>query len=337
MQIKTFDGDQNQWDQFLVENDGSFLQSFEWGEFQKSFGKKVWRFEVNSLEEETLSQIQIIKENFLQSSAFFNNFFGMFYIPYGPCFKSDILRKGRKKVVELILKQIKKIAACENSIFLKIEALSLLPQDFEGVASLKRIQPRKTSILNLEKNEDEIFNAFHQKTKYNIRLAERKGVITGHQTIDSADDSFKSFWQLLQRTARKNKFRSYSKAYYRKLLSLQSGYLKTELFFAKFQEKIIATNIVVFFGKRATYLHGASNYKYRKYMAPQCLQWKQISEAKKRGFKEYDFWGIDEAKWPGVTRFKRGFSGKEVEYPEGQNFVLKNFWYSIYKILRKIL
>ena len=72
-------------------------------------------------------------------------------------------------------------------------------------------------------------------------------------------------------------------------------------------------------------------------MAPHLLQWEQIKEAKKRGCIEYDFWGIDDKKWPGVTRFKRGFGGREINYPNAHDLVFQPIWYLIYKIARKIL
>jgi len=111
--------------------------------------------------------------------------------------------------------------------------------------------------------------------------------------------------------------------------------LSAEIFLAKYKNKIIAANLLVFFGKRATYLHGGADYKYRKVMAPHLLQWTQIQEAKKRGYDEYDFWGIDEKNWPGLTRFKKSFQGEEFEYPQGKDFLLRDFWYKLYRLIKK--
>jgi lipid II:glycine glycyltransferase (peptidoglycan interpeptide bridge formation enzyme) len=66
-------------------------------------------------------------------------------------------------------------------------------------------------------------------------------------------------------------------------------------------------------------------------MAPFLLQWGAVLKAKERGMKWYDFWGIDEKKWSGVTRFKKRFGGKEVSYPPASDLVLSKFWYKIYK------
>jgi len=109
-----------------------------------------------------------------------------------------------------------------------------------------------------------------------------------------------------------------------------------KLFAAEYQNKIIAANIVIFHGERATYLHGASDYEYRNFMAPYLLHWEVIKYARDHGFTEYDLWGIDEKKWPGVTRFKRGFGGKEINYIGSYDYVFQPFWYAMYKVRQSL-
>lgn len=313
------------WNQFLIKNGGSFLQSWEWGEFQKNLSKKIWRIRILK-GNEILGQAQIIRETF--------PFKNCLYIPYGPCFKDNLFLKGRKKILDSILKESRKIAKKEKSFFLKIEPTSSWPKDFKKVKSLKRIQPKRTLVLELKKSENDIFKNFHQKIRYNIRLAQRKGVrlIKIDKIKDKMEQKyFDSFYKLIQKTTKRKKYSPYPKEYYRKMLNL----IDSRLFLAELKGKIIAANILVFFGRRATYLHGALNYKYRKFMAPHFLQWMQIKEAKERGFEEYDFWGIDEKKWPGLTRFKKSFGGEESEYPEGKDFIFQNLWYRVYKFIKE--
>lgn len=109
------------------------------------------------------------------------------------------------------------------------------------------------------------------------------------------------------------------------------------LFIAEYQGKTIAANLVNFFGPTATYTHGGWDWEYRSLMAPHLLQWEQIKEAKNRGCKAYDFWGIDKINWPGITRFKKGFGGKEVNYIGTFDLILKQAWYSAYILVKKIL
>ena len=309
--------DKKNWDDFLLKNNGSFLQSFDWGEFQVKNKKKVTRFAMQD-RGRILAQIQIINEIFYLSK-------GYLYVPYGPCFEKNILKEQRKEIFNFFLKEIKKNAKNNKDVFLKIEANDSI--DFlSGTKAIKRIQPRKTLILNLK--EKEIFSSFHSKTRYNIRLAQKKGV-----KIEKAKNqrAIELFCKLIKKTSERNKFKPHLKDYYKKMAKISI----VEIFLSKFENKVIGANILIFFGKRATYLHGASDYNYRNLMAPHLMQWKQIQDAKERGFEEYDFWGIDAKKWPGFTRFKKGFCDNEFEYKEGIDFVLSRLWYNAYKLKNK--
>lgn len=315
------------WDEFLLENDGNLLQSWDWGEFQLKQRKKIWRFQIKDSNGEIICQAQIKKEIFPFAKS-------MLYIPYGPCFKSNLFLKDKKKILSLLLKSLKKIANTENSIFLKLEPISTLPKMEEDFQSLRRLQPKKVSILSLGPPETDILNRFHQKTRYNIKLAEKKDVnVLRFQNKEEKLNNLKIFLKVLQKTSKRKKIKPYLKEYYKDLLSLDN----TVLYIAEYKNKFIATNIMIYFGKVATYSHGASDYKYRKIMAPHFLHWWQICDAKKMGMEKYDFGGIDEKKWPGLTRFKNGFGGETIEYPQGKDFVFQKIWYKIYKTSRKFL
>ena len=272
----------------------SFLQSKEWAEFQKALGRKVWEVDGNN----------VIKHNMP---------FGKSYL-YSPRCRGDFLNK------------IKEIAKKENAIFFKAEPVEI-NKNF-GLRKSHDIQPSKTLILDITKSEEELLKQMHHKTRYNIRLAERKEI-----SVKKDKNKFEDFWRLIQQTTKRDGFKPHPKEYYEKMLEV----LGIELFVAEYQNKIIAANIVVFYKKTAVYLHGASDYKHRNLMAPHLLQWHQILEAKKQECTEYDFWGINEKKWPGVTRFKKGFSGREVIYPGAFDLVFQPVWYRIYKIAKKVL
>ena len=114
--------------------------------------------------------------------------------------------------------------------------------------------------------------------------------------------------------------------------------VKIKLFFAKHEGNYIAANIFVFFGKTAVHLFGGFDHNFRNLMAPYFMHWNQMLFAKnKMGCAIYDFWGIDEKKWPGVTHFKRSFGGKEIVYPQGRDVVFDAKWYKLFKIARKLI
>jgi len=283
----------------------SFLQSKEWADFQKSLGRKIWR----------IDSINIIRYDLP---------FGKSYL-YAP-------RCGGNFLSDSFLKRIRKLSKEESAIFFRVEPQEEISKKALNKFSFKKgrnIQPKKTLILDINQSEKDLLEQMHQKTRYNIRLAEKKGI----KIKKGNKKNFEKFWRLLIDTAKKNKFSTHPRKYYEKILETPG----TELFLAVYRDKIIAANVVLFHNKQVVYLHGASDYNYRKLMAPHLLQWHQILEAKKRGCLEYDFWGINEKKWPGVTRFKRGFGGKEIRYMIAYDLIFRPIWYEIYKIARKIL
>ena len=208
------------------------------------------------------------------------------------------------------------------------------------------VQPSKTLVLDLTKSEDELLGKMHPKTRYNIRLAEKKGV----RLEEAGIESFDKFWELMGQTSDRDDFRLHGIDYYKEMIKLdhrQGGASGTggtggtgkdfiKLFFAKYKGKAIAAGIFSFFGNTATYMHGASSDENRNLMAPYSLQWEAIKLAKAKGYKYYDFFGIDEKKWPGITRFKKGFGGKEKKYPGTFDLAFDPGWYSVYKMVRKV-
>ena len=226
-----------------------------------------------------------------------------------------------------------------QTIFLKIEPDENFPADLnlidsEFKKSTKEIQPSETVILDLRKSEEELLKEMKQKTRYNIGVAEKHGI-----KIEEKGD-FEPFWKLLEETASRDKFHLHPKKYYEEMLknlNLETKFPSgNKLFLAEKGEKILAVAIVNFFNKRATYLHGASSAEYKNLMAPHLLHWEIARYAKKNGFEEYDLWGISEKKYPGVTRFKRGFGGKEINYPGAYDFIFDKKWHLIYSAARKI-
>ena len=313
------------WNNFLVDNNGSFLQSFEWGEFQEKFSKKVLRAEIIE-RDRILLQAQIIKKKLPLKSYF--------YLPYGPVFNQKSSLEEKKQASGLFLDKVQYLSQKEDAIFLRIEPVVGLfeTSKFNFRDSSKRVQPQKTLFLDLEKSEQEIFNNFHRGTRYNIKLAKRKDVKI--RILDKYSDVF---YSLLKGTKKRHGFRSYPETHYKNLFNIKSKNFKTNLFLAEYKSKVIAATIVVFFGERATSLHTGSDYKYRAVKGPHFLRWKVISEARRRGYKKYDTWGIDEKKWPGLTYFKKGFGGEEFQYAKGKDVVFQKTWYKIYNLAKKIL
>ena len=318
----------NQLNDFIAKQpQNEFLQSFEWGEFQTKTGNKIFRLGVTSDGEELIAAVTIIKKSLPLGKSYF-------YAPRGPVFNEELRMKNEELINDFLFTEIKKIGEKEGAIFFRFEPSSVIPDVAKrrsGMTSLQRtndIQPSQTIILNLENTEENILKNMHSKTRYNIRLAAKKGV----SALEATPDDFDEFWQLMQETCARDGFRLHTKEHYQKMLKEPNN----KLFLTKLDNQIITAAIIHFFGNTATYLHGASANIHRNVMAPFLLQWYVIQLARKLEYKYYDFYGIDETKWPGVTRFKKGFAGDEINYPGTFDLIINKHLYFAYCSVRKI-
>lgn len=331
---------QNILNNFIVKfSPKAFLQTYEWGNFQKDIGRKIWR-------------IGIFDDNFILQFAatvilYESPLGNYFYCPFGPIFNLDLAENLLISCFKLFLGEIKNLASKENVIFLKIDPLFLktderflnILENFYFRKSFKEIQPKNTLILNLEKSENEIFKKMNPKHRYNIRLAKKRGV----EFVGGKISDFEIFFELLVQTATRNHFNLHPKNYYFQMFKnfllenqeIFNDKLFMKVFFAKFNNKPIATALIAFFSKFAIYLHGGFDYKTRALAPSTLIQWELIKEAKKMGYSFYDFWGIDESSknWQGITRFKKKFGGKEVNYIGSYDLVFKPIYYHLYRLL----
>ncbi|XLQ20054.1 MAG: lipid II:glycine glycyltransferase FemX [Candidatus Moraniibacteriota bacterium] len=200
------------------------------------------------------------------------------------------------------------------------------------------MQPKENFIIDISKSEDDLLSEMKSKTRYNVRLAQRKGVKI-FTTLDKKH--IKTFCDLVEKTANRKDVSFHNREHYEKIITKIPGDI-IKLYVAEYEGEIIAANIISFYGGVATYLHGATSDNNRNVMAPFLLQWQAIKDAKERDFNWYDFGGvfpdsIDGGK-QGITRFKMGFSPKtEIFKTLGSyDVVLKGFKYRIYRFLQKI-
>lgn len=332
------------------ESGAEFLQSNEWGDFLELSEEEVIRVGVKEIaptdngQFEKIQSKKILLVATLVKKKILGDYF-YWYAPRGPIFNlatadseaqdnsAAVFKKvSNHEIFEFFLAELKKIDS--RALFLRFE-----PQQVSDGNNLKKtinLQPAETLILDLRKSEEELLAEMHQKTRYNIRLAEKKGIIIKEGNADSPED-LKEFWRLLKTTGERDNFRLHSFLHYEKLLSVNRtapGFIK--LFFAKFEGKNIAGGIFCFYGDKVTYLHGASDNEFRSLMAPYLLQFSLVKKAQAENYLYYDFFGIDEKKWPGVTRFKLGFGGSVFDYAGTYDLILRPFLYRIYEFLRKI-
>lgn len=182
------------------------------------------------------------------------------------------------------------------------------------------IQPQFVFRLDIEnKTEEEIFSAFTQKTRYNVRLATRKGVQVKHYFGDGEipESELKAFSDIMNTTGERDHFKVRNQEYFAKLLKAFGK--NAALFMADIEGKPIAGTIVIFYGNKTWYLYGASSNEHRNLMPNYLLQWEMISHAIQRGCAIYDFRGVpgevgEDDPLYGLYRFKKGFSGEHTKF-----------------------
>jgi len=293
-----------------------FLQSFLWGEIVSQKGEEIRRVGLEE-NEQLLAVVTLIKKP-LRRGFFY------WYVPRGPIFfKTD------PTLEDFLFSAIKKLD--QRALFVRIEPLEKINQSSKFlICPTINLQPRKTLFLDLQKKPEKLLAEMHPKTRYNIRLAEKKGV----KIIEGGLKDLSEFWRLMTLTGQRDNFRLHSAAHYRNLLTAGQGSIR--LFFARYQQQNIATALVASWGNKVTYLHGASDNQFRNVMAPYLLQWTIIRQAQAAGHRYYDFFGIDQKKWPGVTRFKLGFGGEVRRYAGTYDVVFRPISYRIYQIIRLV-
>jgi len=252
------------------------------------------------------------------------NLFGRFwYLPRGPVFLNGVDKEG---LYLKIKKDLEGRAKEKGIVLIRFEPSNIEMNDLKISFGKKitSIQPDKTRILDISFSDEDLLAQMHPKTRYNIRLAEKRGVKIEKGNLNDLN----LFYRLLKITSKRDHFRGHGLEHYRKLLLHSQN--KIELWLAKKDGELLAAGLFSFYGQRATYLHGASANRGRQHMAPYLLQWQMIKRSRELDCRIFDFYGIDEKRWPGVTRFKLGFGGRGKKYPGTFILVIDYFRYFLY-------
>lgn len=316
---------QAEWETIVSAISGSvFLQSAIWPTISTD---KSLRLAVMNDQHQVLAVVQLLTKKVL---------FGKYlYSPRGPLFVNNLSLADREQVVNELVINFKANKLYHKYLFWRAEP-NLAETDWQKFNARKSflpsiaLQPAKTLILDLAKSTDELMEEMHQKTRYNIRLSLKKGVLVRRAGIDE----FAKFWNLMQETGSRDAFGIHNRDHYFKMIDKGGNIFR--LYLAEFSGQVLAGGIFAFYGDTVTYVHGASSSENRQLMAPYALHWRIIEWAKAGGFKTYDLFGVDKIKWPGVTRFKEGFGGQEFVYPGTIDLVLNPSYYRLYKLLRKL-
>ena len=320
----------NEWDEFLKSfPNAHLLQTSAWGMLKADFGwKAVW----------------VVLDQALGAQVLFRQLpFGytLAYIPKGPVGYQE----NHQELIQTFWRELDDICRARRAVFLKVE-LDLWEQESERIllpsgfnVSPTAVQPLRTLVVDISANEQTILGGMKQKTRYNIRLADRKGVI-----VHPWDD-ITGFYQMIQTTGERDAFGVHNLAYYQRVYELFHPGGGCELFLAEHHGIPLAAVMVFVNGERAWYFYGASTNEQRNLMPTYLVQWEAIRWARQRGCKEYDLWGVPDADlqrleaqfnsrsdglW-GVYRFKRGFGGQLHRSPDPWERVYNPWLYKLYR------
>ena len=318
IQLKSdYTADDAAWDAFVARHPhGSLLQMTNWATLKGRFGwssRRVWLRQDGEL---------AAGAHILFRPAAWGTV-KVAYIPHGP-----LVDWTDEEQVTLLFNQIDFALYEHRAGFLSFEPLVWQGELPEWEAICRRlgnvpsdvtVQPPQTIILDLRPSTDEILAAMKQKTRYNIRLAARKGVTVRQGTL--ADMPI--FNALMRLTGQRDRFGVHAPEYYQAAYELFSPD-RVALFIAQYEARPLAAIMVFRWGQTAAYLYGASGNEQRELMPNYAVQWAAIEWAKAQGCTRYDLWGIPDAPeaeleanfteqtdglW-GVYRFKRGFGGQ---------------------------
>jgi peptidoglycan pentaglycine glycine transferase (the first glycine) len=270
------------------------------------------------------------------------------YAPKGP-----LVDWHNQPLVERILLDLEQIARSERAIFIKIDpditcATGMPGTDDEitnpqanGIQGLlnnsgwhfsyDQVQFRNTITINPASKDAELLEKMKQKTRYNIRLAERKGVIIRKGSLTDAPLLSKMYME----TALRNNFTVRDREYYERVWDILSVAGMLTFLIAEVEEEAIAGLVLFHFAGRAYYFYGMSTERHRDYMPTYLLQWKAIQVARELGCTVYDLWGApddfneSDALW-GVFRFKEGLGGRVIRTIGAWDFPARPGLYHLY-------
>lgn len=296
------------------------LQSYEWGIFREATGVKVIR--IGSFEVGLKEGFQLTLHHFPRTS------YTIGYFPRGP------------KLDNHLLEQLLKIGQENSCVFIKIEPdledLSYKSESNKNLLNSTPILPLHTFHIDLTKKEEELLAGMKEKTKYNIKLAEKHGVV-----VEEKEDkeSLEVFIRLAMETAQRQGFFSHPADYYRKMWEILHPHKMAHLLIARYQNVPLAAIVLFRFKEMLYYPYGGSATIFREKMPNHLLHWEAIKLGKKLGCTTYDMWGAykdnptEKDPWFGIYRFKEGFGGKLVTYPQTRDLVFNPRFYQLYKFL----
>lgn len=314
------------------------LQSWEWGEFREALRRGVERIGVFE-NKKLVSGWQV----FFHKLPYMN--FTVGYFPRGPLPDKQMisalgeLGKEHKAIFIRIEPNVVKRVWKNNKGKIEPDPIKENKFDFLSLGltpSPRELFDRYTFILKIDLPDAELLQNMHHKTRYNIRLAQKKGIAIEY---DNSHSSLAIFLRLLfGETLKRQGFYMHNPEYFKKMWSILAPADISHLLLAKYKEKVLASWILFVWKKKLYYPYGASSSQLRNLMASNLICWEAIKFGRKKGCRFFDMWGSlppnadPSHPWYGFHRFKMGYGGDLVEYVGSWDLVLNPTLYRIYNV-----
>ena len=321
------------WDKFITSfEDTNFLQSWDFYEFHESRGKKVVRRLVLDDNEKIIGAYAGVVETAKRGTYM--------AIAGGP-----IIDWKDKKLVKAVFKDITEQGKQNHCVFVRVrpqlelsEKSLKIMQELGLKKSPMYLSVEYAGILNLEKSEEEILAGASQGFRRKLRKAQKEDII-----VETSQDPeiAKTFYKLEVEHAKRQKFVAFSEDFLVKQFTAFAKNNEVIMYTAKKDGEILAQNFMIFYGNEASYHYGVSSPLGTKYSAAPLLHMKAMEEARKRGIKRYNLWGIvglNETKhrFYGVSEFKRSFGCEEFKYTPAHDLILNKTKYLLNKTVETV-
>jgi len=315
--------DQKTWDDFVTSfSKPTFLDSWTWGVFERETGVNFENYGV--YKSDKLVGVVPFKNVKAKRGKYV-------HVRHAP-----IIDWNDKEVVDIVMDFIKSYTKDNGYHFVRMSPLLnfndennvLLASYGYKIAPVPAMDAVHTLKIDITPTEDEILAQMRKNTRYYIRKSKKMGVNV--RRVTDFEKDFDIFWKIFLDGVARNHWTAFSKeSVYAELMTfVKDG--TAALYISEFEGRSISAGIFLFYNGRSYYHHSGSLTEFRNIPSTYALIWEAMLDAKERGLKEVDLWGVspeDDKKhpWYGLSLFKRGFGGKQYDMVEGHDLVVHPF------------
>lgn len=324
--------DKQEWQRFLLLHpESNFLQSWQWGDFHERLGKAVLRrgfFVDGRLLGIMLSVVEPARRGRYLT------------VPGGP-----IMDWGNKSLIKTFKSEVLAQAHAHNCVFVRVRPQLLSDQFSTKIFSSLGFRPAPTHLhaelthqIDLSQTEEQLLAKMRKGTKYEVKRGPKLNIEVKSSTDPEA---IRQFYNLQVETSKRQKFVPFSYDFLEKQFEAFTPDDQVLLYTAEAKGQTLAQAYIIFQGQEAVYHYGASTEAGRKLPGAYAIQWQAIREAKRRGMSRYNLWGVSPHNQPnhrfaGISIFKRGFSGEDVQYLHAQDLVINRPHYLLNLIIEEV-